>query len=516
MTRRRGARGQVLVIFTGGLVLLLAIAALVIDLGFVWMIRRHEQNAADPGALAAARYIRYPGPGPNLQKMSEAACYYAQQNGFFGLATSTAANVDGSFPATSCVTANDESAALLQVFYPPRTQGTGWAGDDCCVEVRLARPHKTFFAGVIGLPTIGVASSAVGAFNTGNSNSSSLIALNATACSALKINGDANVEITPVDAGSQGGYVQVNSTCEAAASGNLADCESGGSGAMFVSGTGDLIAPHAYVVGRCKESGSGEFIGGVTEGAPFLDDPLGFLVGPRGTGTGAYCEPLGRNLVPGDDGCHYKQVGPYILQPGVYYGGIKVSTNKPKLDLTPGIYIMAGGGFNPNNGEVDSSAGDIMIYSTDVWEYYGAACASSPDPAVYCQGDIFINGQANIDLSGLAADPCPPVSGTGCPYVGVLFWQDAMASMAISATPPRIIINGGTNLQLAGTIYNSTGEVQLNGGSSSSGCDPAAANQNCAAVQIIADTIQINGGAGLEMPYDEDALRKIDTKGLVH
>ena len=51
----RQQRGQVLVIFVGALFLLFAIAALVIDLGFAFMIRRQEQNAADPGAIAAAR-----------------------------------------------------------------------------------------------------------------------------------------------------------------------------------------------------------------------------------------------------------------------------------------------------------------------------------------------------------------------------------------------------------------------------------------------------------------------------
>ena len=213
--RRRSQRGQVLVIFTGGLVLLLAIASLVIDLGFVWMIRRQEQNAADPGALAAARYIRYGSPAPNPQQMSKAACFYAQQNGFFTLASDFAANANGSFPATSCVPANDTAGSQLEVFHPPRTVGTGWAGDDCCVEVRISRPHKSFFAGVIGMPTIGVASSAIGAFNSGNANSSSMIALNPDDCSTIQINGNADIEIRPVVPGTLGGYIQVNSTCGA-------------------------------------------------------------------------------------------------------------------------------------------------------------------------------------------------------------------------------------------------------------------------------------------------------------
>ena len=149
-----------------------------------------------------------------------------------------------------------------------------------------------------------------------------------------------------------------------------------------------------------------------------------------------------------------------------------MQTNKPVLNLTPGIYIMAGGGFTPSNGEIDSAAGDIMIYSTDVAAYYGKNCmTTAPAPAAnYCQGDIFINGQANINLSGLNLDPCPPISSTGCPYVGILFWQDALASKAASGGTPIITINGGTNLRLSGTIYNSAGDTTLNGGSSTTGC----------------------------------------------
>ena len=79
-------RGQILVIFAGGLCDdPVPSAPLVIDLGFVFMIKRDLQNAADPGVIAAARYIRDPGPGGAAEptKMRQAACFYAEQNGFF-------------------------------------------------------------------------------------------------------------------------------------------------------------------------------------------------------------------------------------------------------------------------------------------------------------------------------------------------------------------------------------------------------------------------------------------------
>ena len=53
-THREG-RGQVLIITGAAMLVLLGIAALVVDLGFEWMLHRQEQNAADPAAIAAAR-----------------------------------------------------------------------------------------------------------------------------------------------------------------------------------------------------------------------------------------------------------------------------------------------------------------------------------------------------------------------------------------------------------------------------------------------------------------------------
>ena len=87
---RRHQRGQMLVIFAGALVLIMAISALVVDLGFVFMLRRQEQNAADPGAVAAARYI----PANDTGQMWNAACFYAVQNGFAPRRTSDNALCD--------------------------------------------------------------------------------------------------------------------------------------------------------------------------------------------------------------------------------------------------------------------------------------------------------------------------------------------------------------------------------------------------------------------------------------
>ena len=41
-----------------GVVVLMGILALAFDLGFSWMLHRKEQNAVDPAAIAAARWLK--------------------------------------------------------------------------------------------------------------------------------------------------------------------------------------------------------------------------------------------------------------------------------------------------------------------------------------------------------------------------------------------------------------------------------------------------------------------------
>ena len=99
--RTDSTRGQILPITAVAMIVLFGVAALVVDLGFSWMLRRQEQNAADPASLAAARFISDPDPVTGAQTYDavggwNAACRYARMNGFFDAGnTSCAAEADG-------------------------------------------------------------------------------------------------------------------------------------------------------------------------------------------------------------------------------------------------------------------------------------------------------------------------------------------------------------------------------------------------------------------------------------
>lgn len=484
-------RGQVLVIFAGGLVAILAIAALVIDLGFTFMIRRQEQNAADPGAIAAARFIRAAG-GTNADMVS-VACFYAHQNGFFGGPTSTA----------SCIPANDPDGTVLTVNHPPSAAAGELQGRMDMVEVILERPHRTFLGNVIGIANINVASSAVAAFSKGDSNSNSLIALdNTSACQTASVSGGASVTITAsVDPSTglpfEGGYVHVNSSCGNPLNLNN-NCGNGeGSAALKIDGANSsLTAPHVYVRGTCTRANNNTFNAPLTEDAVVIGDPLATVPEPdladypAGACLGVTTTPTGTNS---RGICTFNSAGTYSLQPGVYYGGWDIRNNVT-LHLEPGIYIIAGGGIKLNAGgsitSVSTSSGlpaPIMIFNTDNPSYN---CPGGPQYA--CQQSIDFTASSTLTVRGIASGP----------YRGILIWQDGEGS---GASQP-VTLGGQTDLNIAGTVYAPKALVTLSGGSSGTGI---------ASIQIIAWQFNITGGAALTMPYDPRELYRLEQKGLV-
>jgi hypothetical protein len=357
MKRKRDS-GQILVMFAGGLLLLFVIAAVVFDLGNAFMIRRQEQNAADPGAIAAARYIHSGSGGvAEPSKMRPAACEYARLNGFFAHATDN----------TTCTPANDDFGSVLTVNYPPNSSAGSLAGQPGYVQVILSRQHQSYFAGLFGLPRIPVSTSAIAAFNTpGQSNANSLIALDpSNDCSTGKIHGGGVVNIHPIN-GAVGGYVQVNSTCSNGTPNNT--CATTGNGALDFVGTATLTSPQTNVSGTCKGSATG--VSPLTEGAVQIGDPLSDLPPPLLTDyPNGQCGPGGFTTTPANPaGCTFS--ADVVLSQGTYYGGWTIA-NKVTLTLNPGMYIIAGGGIKvQGSGEITSVLGGagpapVMIYNTD-------------------------------------------------------------------------------------------------------------------------------------------------------
>jgi hypothetical protein len=503
----RSDRGQILIIGAAAMVVLLAIAGLVIDLGFSWMLRRSEQNAVDPATIAAARYI----PDNNYAAMVEAACFYARENGFFQDASANDLGANG------CVAANDPNGAVLTVNWPP-AGGPPYGGDSGYVEVILDSSHATFFSRVFGFDTMAVTSSAVAANATGDSGVGQLVALDPTTCGAGMIRGGATVTVD--------GSIYVNSDGSGPppCPNPFDDLCSGNDGAFRFEGINTrLLTPQLSVRGTCGQNANPypanctpSYNCGLTEGAPQIEDPFNLqtptiawagVPAPATSSSGpislANCDG------PTDTGCTFAG-GPgswYLLNPGVYYGGWSISR---EVRLNPGFYYIAGGGIQVTGqgtlvtigpSGLPDGDGRILLYSTD-----GPNCVSLPSRL--CQGPLLMEGQGGFQARAYEQDPVDPFDDD---YQRLLIWQaeGTSATLPIDTNFDNDIVRiaGQGLLDFWGTIYAPKSVVEIQGNGTGSG--------NVAGVQVLAWRFDVSGNADLHMPFDANELSPILSKGLV-
>jgi Flp pilus assembly protein TadG len=516
MRPARHDRGQVLIITAFAMIVLIAIAAIVVDLGFSWMLHRQEQNAADPGALAAAKYI----PALDMPKMEAEACFYAQENGFFAGDTNCAAAL---------------ASGDLDVNSPPATTLAGqWQGTQGYVEVIITSTHPSFFGQVFGRPFASVRTAAVAALTTGNANTASLLALGRSCSGAdngqSSVGGGGTLTVHPASGVTQpGGYVNVNAPCGGIGNPHL--CDGNGTAALKLSGGASLKAPHAFVIGGCATNGGGTYTcqGGpppcLDEQAIPLGDPLSGLPEPWPTLTltAPTCPKLSEINSTGDSNpCNLTQancpvvsgINTCTMNPGVYYAGWNIG-NHVKVVLKPGMYVFAGFGIKMNAGaSMESVAGvdlnglpiaaRVTMFSTD----YTAGCLAGQNN--FCEGPIELRSSGALILKATDDATCRQVSPNICAWKNILLWSDG----SVVHTPGDITINGQSDLSLSGTIYAPKSLVTINGGNATTGC--TGNPQFCLAIQIISRQWTITGGAIIDMPYDPSLLYPLSQRGLVH
>jgi Putative Flp pilus-assembly TadE/G-like len=534
-------KGQVLLVTAAAMIVLLVIAALVIDLGFSWMLRRQEQNAADPAALAAARFISDPDPVTGVQTFDStqgfsAACAYALGNGIFDSSN------------TTCDSAADPNGASLQVNWPPNSSAGTKAGDHGYVQVIITRRHQNFFGVILGQPFAVVSTQAIAARKKGTADTATVRVQDPSSCASMKVHGSAYMHVYPAPGvTAPGGFVYVASNCGA---GTSDDQCSNATGALKIDGTtAALWAPKTNVVGACQST-SDEPHGVLDEGVSALGDPMASLRFPAlsPTGPGATCglggtatTPTGANSkgcgagggpnwTPSPDAAcpglpsGYKCVE---LNPGTYYGGWTIGS-KLRVTLQPGIYVIAGGGITIGaTGSLDSLDGGtapapVLIYNTD-----NPAASGCPSSGPECQQNLNLTAGGALELRGLLPNaPCPPVSAlgsTGCPLGNMVIWYDAFGSQSATHSG-AVTIEGGTQLYISGTIYAPTANVTIIGNSTTNtngdqcpGVDGTIPlpGKTIAAVQLIAWSVDIGGTGDVCMPYDPNQLWKLNQQGLV-
>ncbi len=213
------------------------------------------------------------------------------------------------------------------------------------------------------------------------------------------------------------------------------------------------------------------------------------------------------------------------LFPGVYYGGWHIAT-KTRVNLEPGIYVMAGGGIELiGTGALDSlddtgAPAPVLIFNTDnpVARATGV-CPANNNPG--CQAKIDLSTTKALQLTGLAEPaPCPPVTSPtapDCPFGGMVIWYDGLGSET-AARSGVIEIEAGTTLFLSGTIYAPFATVSITGSSDTNTTTPECplGADQVMAVQMVAWRVKMAGGGNLCMPYDPSKIYQPRSQGLVH
>lgn len=260
-----------------------------------------------------------------------------------------------------------------------------------------------------------------------------IYALNQTAASAISVSGS-NSSISTPNCG-----IDINSSS---------------STALVVSGNASVTAAFEKIVGGFQLQGQSTVSPTPLTGASHFPDPLGNLPAP--------------SITPSCTGNNYSMSnGPpnapaVILNPGTYCGGINIG-GAANVTFNPGVYVLYGGGMTLNSSNMVVAGSGVTFFNTD-----GHGVAGLPTSNF---APITISGQPNVTLSA-------PTTGT---YSGVLFYKDRTVSSANNTDT----INGQTQPKLTGTIYLPGDKLLLTGGVSTGQNQPS----------IIADTIQVNGGA---------------------
>jgi hypothetical protein len=181
------------------------------------------------------------------------------------------------------------------------------------------------------------------------------------------------------------------------------------------------------------------------------------------TGSAAVADPLAAIAVPSLTGSAVAinlTAGSQTINPGIY-SGIKVSGTGTSLKLSPGVYVLSGGGLSVT-GSASLSGTGVMIYN-----------AGSTYPAAGgTYGGIALSTTGTVNLSA-------PTTGA---YAGILFFQ-------ARTNPTLISITESATMTLSGVIYASDALLSVSG--TSGGVINGA---------MVVNRIQMSGSAGASAP----------------
>ncbi len=404
---RKDRRAVVAVITALVFPVLLAFAALALDVGMMQDLKRRQKNAAIAAALTAGHELWLVNTIPNAKLIAKED---AARNNFDDANGSTTVTVN----------------------IPPL--GGNYAGVANHAEVIIETEAPTYFARVLGANDVTVRSRAV----TGlvKHADACVIALEPIQPRAMVIGGGSSLN-------AQCG-VQVNSR-------NPND-------ALFLAGSQECLTSPTFigVTGGIQGAGGSPCVQPTPVQAPPVNDPLYYMhaIAPSYNGTCDYAAQTHNNgdpdrtFFPGT----YCSIGTQQVtytNPDTGFSRVVV-VPIPSIRITggnvtfaPGVYTLASG--MSISGSANVTGSEVTFYNTT---------AGNPSLRRFW-GEFTVTGTPNVTLSA-------PTSG---PYEGMLFWEDERAP----DRRPSHNISGDATLDLGGALYFK--ETLLTWGGNTSGAD---------------------------------------------
>ena len=389
----RGEQGQGAVLFVLMLVVLLGFVALAIDVGMAFQERSNAQNATDAAALAGAQQLA---AGGDKEAATTEAKKYLADHGYEGPQDTITVNI-------------------------PPLSGP-YTGDSGAVEVLVSTQQAPIFRAplVDGLWSIGARAVA------------SVFSTQSQPLTFASLRDDCKNHTLLIQAGGTltvGGGIYVNS-CNGADGSGKGSVPPGYGDAFDIFGAGGkIVADSIHVVGGW-ETHDGCTVSPVPLiRQPKLEDPLKDLAAPNPSTLpvryGTATSPSTLKITGGT----------VTLQPGIYYGGIRINGDA-KVTMADGIYYIAGsskgGGFEVS-GNATLTAPHVMIYNS----------RSSGKKGDY--NELTLSSSSTITMGPM----------TGGDYQGMLIFQDRL-------NDEDIYVNPGNGIDgLSGTIYAPADEATV-------------------------------------------------------
>jgi hypothetical protein len=342
--QQTGESGSILILTALSMVVLLGIAALSLDVSFMYDKRNRLHAAADAGAKSAAFELQR-----NFSiSLTDLRTFANQQVSAHGF--------------------NPAGTTSVVVNHPPASGA--FIGNLGYVEVIVSEPTSTFFGKILGWASMTPGARAV----AGTSNNlACIITLKASGTSPYSL------EI--------GNTTMTLNGCGVADGGDL----NGANPNSRINGT---PMPSVGIVGSCYNNCGN--MGSLTTGAPTPTDPLAGL--PAYPNPGGCCAGVAPTLSPG---C-YTTIATSVtkLNPGVYYvtGKLDVATNLTGTDVM--IYLTGGGYISIGNNNA------LHLSAPRSGTYTGIAIFQDPSDShafdVHNNSDLDVNGA--IYMPGVDVD----------------------------------------------------------------------------------------------------------------